>query len=138
MSSLCPQARDLLFATVALWLCPDAAATGCPLPDLTAESAHERVETARLFGVASAWSDHARDIEFRFNDNDDPSLPPLIHAARFRVGRNPQRPRSDRCATTFRHRARVPRGPPRLLVLTSTFTQRFLSTADASARRGPS
>ncbi len=138
MSSLCRQVRDLLFATVALWLWPDAAATGCPLADLTPESAHERVEMAQLFGVASAWSDHARDIEFRFNDNDDPSLPPSIPAARFRVGRNRQRPQSHCCATTFRHRTRVPRGPPRLLVLTSTFTQRLMSTADASARRGPS
>ena len=104
-----------LLATVALLLRPDAAAIGRPLADLTAESPHHRVETAQLSGAASVWSGRGRDIEFRLNDNDDPSLPPSVRAARFRAGLNPQLPRSRRCATTFRHRTRVPRGPPLLL-----------------------
>jgi len=103
-----------LLATVALLLRPDAAAVGCPLAELTADP-QQRVETAQLSGAASVWSGRGRDIEFRLNDNDDPSLPPSVRAARFRAGLNPQRPRSRRCATTFRHRTRVPRGPPLLL-----------------------
>jgi len=114
MRSLRRPVRALLLAGVAWLLWPDSAATGCPLADLADEGLDGRVETAQLSGIASAWGDHVRDVEFRHSDND-PFLPPSIHSARFQVERNPQRPQSRRGATTFRLRTRVPRGPPPLL-----------------------
>jgi len=106
--------RALLLASVALLLRPDSVAIACPPADLNEDGLYERVEISQLTGGASAWGDHARSVEFRLNDNDDPSVLPSTHVSRFQVERNPQRPRSRRRATTVDPRTRVPRGPPLL------------------------
>lgn len=105
----------LLITTVAPLVWPDSEASGCPLANLNEEGLHKRVETTQLLGGASVWGDHAHDVEFRLNDNDDPALAGPCHVARSGSERHLERPRSGRFATIFLLRTRVPRGPPLLL-----------------------